>query len=214
MKRKKSAAFFAPAFIFFIFQIPLFSQPAPRGKRVPPPDEKVPHNSPNESNGFHHSFSPSDKTPRSDENIRSDEMMHYRGMRMFSSCSDFYVTEIEFEEKDNAKIKIKVKFSSQINPRTVNVRNFLLNGKPFPENSRISFSKKGNKFEIEFPYPLLADYYSSGGFFTLSLGDIKSFSDVPLQESVFADLYLDCEYEYHLYRREDGTWFIWREEDD
>lgn len=206
MKRKKSAALFAPAFIFFIFQIPLFSQPAPRGKRVPPPRGNIPPE--NETDNFRRDYSPPD------ENARSDEMMHYRGMRMFSSSSDFYVTEIEFEEEDGTKIKIKVKFSSQINPRTVNVRNFLLNGKPFPENSRLSFSKKGNKFEIEFPFPLLADYYSSGGFFTLSLGDIKSFSDVPLQESVFADLYLDCEFEYHLYRREDGTWFIWREEDD
>lgn len=150
-------------------------------------------------------------------NFYSDNMMHYRGMRMLSSRTEFYVTEIEFEEKDDIKIKLKVKFNTQINPRTVKRSDILLNEKSIPQNAKISFSKKGNKLEIEFPLFLLDSYNSPNlpnGFFTLSLGDIKSFNNVPLQESVFEDLYLDCEYEYRLYQRDDGVWFMWREEDD
>lgn len=221
MKRKKSAAVFAPAFLFLIFNFPLFSQPVPPGKRVPSHHADAMNENPAHKNSPHENrHSPGKNETRDsldgfpDSGQNPGQMMHYRGMRMLSSRSEFYVTKIEFEEDDGEKVKIEVKFSSQLNPRTVSPGKILLNGKAIPDHSKISFSKKGNKFEIEFPYHLLENYYSSDRFFTLSLGDIKSFSNVPLQESVFDDLYLDCEYEYHLYRRGDGIWFILREEDD
>lgn len=188
MKKKSFAAFFAAFAMLFSFHAALFA------------DDYGDYNSWRRG-GWHGGYS------------QSDDMMYYRGMRMLSSRADFYVTQIEFEEDDDVKIKLEVKFNMQIDPRTVNVANILLNGTPIPQSSRLSFSKRGDKFEIEFPLALLSNYYASGGAFTLTLGDIKSFNNVALQESVFDDLYVDCEYEYHLYRRDDGVWFMWREED-
>ncbi len=75
------------------------------------------------------------------------ELEHERHERnAYSFILYFYIDEIEREDG-----KIEIEFNAPVDPRTVSVDKFLINGKPLPANARYKLSRKGNKIEIAEP---------------------------------------------------------------
>ena len=76
------------------------------------------------------------------------DIMHYRGIRMPPENLPFEITQIKCHRFDDKVIVIHVIFNQSINPRSIARDSFLLNGKPFHDDVRFAFNRKGDTIKM------------------------------------------------------------------
>lgn len=122
-----------------------------------------------------------------------EKFFQYRGSRMSSKPSVFFVLEIEAEHEDDA-VELEIKFNTHINPASMDTKFILINEKPLPQKTRVKFNKAGTKIELTIPQNIFYKMYSNP--FSIRLTEAKSFNSIPLQKNYFENIYLDCEYRF------------------
>lgn len=76
------------------------------------------------------------------------DIMHYRGIRVSPENLPFEITQIKCHRFDDKVIVIHIVFNQSINPRSILRDSILLNGKPFHENVRFAFNRKGDTIKL------------------------------------------------------------------
>src|SRR5574344_1263406 len=82
------------------------------------------------------------------EMIRSEEIF-FHGRRMKSNHESFRVVLVAMHTR-----VLTVRFNMPVDPRTVNGKTSLINGKKLPQGTFMRFSKTGGLVEIKFPEPM------------------------------------------------------------
>ena len=101
------------------------------------------------------------------------DIMHYRGNRVSTDDLPFEITQIKCHRFDDKVIVIHIVFNQSINPRSISRESILLNGKPFPDNVRFAFNRKGDTIKL-----IVVQHDNS---FKLKVQDLSSFDGKELE---------------------------------
>ena len=80
-----------------------------------------------------------------------NDMIYFRGARMYYDSDYFKVQDIKYERTDSETVTLQVTFSQIINPRSVKASSVIINGKPVQDDLKFSFNKKGDVIKINLP---------------------------------------------------------------
>ena len=148
-------------FLFFSFFITVpcaVSMANPGQEEFPPlpPDQDTP-------------FLEAPKLPPKD----SDNIIHYRGNRIYIENIELKVAQTKCERLDNDNVCLEIFFNQSINPRSVGHDSLTVNAQSLPEGTRFSFNKKGDTIKIVFA--------EKSDSFTLKVLNVLSFNGRPME---------------------------------
>ena len=104
--------------------------------------ERPPHTHPSGPGG------PGPKPPPPPSPKNPDNIKNYRGSRAFSRQTPLKVSQTKCSKAEDGSVCVEIKFNQNINPRSVKNTSITVNGKAMDENSRLSFSKKGDSLHF------------------------------------------------------------------
>ena len=155
---------------FYFFWISLFvtasyaASPADPGPEffppLPPDQEMQREDLPEDEN---HPLPPEKPFP-----FDSDDIIHYRGQRLYLEETPLKVNHIKYEALNESLVCIEIFFNQSINPRSITHESFLLDEEPLPDSTRFAFNRKGDIIKI-IAHIEYADFY-------LRIQDIRSFN--------------------------------------
>ena len=79
------------------------------------------------------------------------EMINYRGNRIASEGSEFFLQNIKSERTSNGEVSLEISFNQSVNPLTFSAESILIDGIAVPPKTKFSFNKKGDTIRMSVP---------------------------------------------------------------